>query len=362
MNEGSDKQPPFDEDDEFEPGERGPEDQGPDGQNQDDESADEDFLDSSLSLDSDAPPPWGAPLQTLDRYEAFEAAVRHWFKSRGVSVIISEGVLRAVADGESLSQFGLSNIVSVCAAAPIEQWPEIIDRHFEALRQMHARHKDLKSSVGGWEQIRPRLVPRLWEPAALGDATSHLICREDIPGLVTTLAVNLDDSVRGISRKEADEWDRSDELLFETAIDNVEALTPVEITPIDAGNPEGVQTIFAESVFVAARALRFERFTTLHGEFGAFVSMPVRHAMLAVPLREIGAILPLLGMIIPLTKQLEEEGPGPVSARVYWWRLGQWSEVRYSLQGDRLEIAPPPELVELLESHGDEDADSNDRD
>jgi hypothetical protein len=46
---------------------------------------------------------------------------------------------------------------------------------------------------------------------------------------------------------------------------------------------------------------------------------------------------------------LEQQGPGPVTSKVYWWRNRVWQEVRYELRGDQLEIAPPEELVDIIE-------------
>jgi hypothetical protein len=126
-------------------------------------------------------------------------------------------------------------------------------------------------------------------------------------------------------------------------------MTHVEISPIDPSEPDGIHSIFAESVFVAARALRFERFTKVHGTHGSLVSLPVRHAMLAVPVSEPDRIVPSLGSLITLTRQLEQQGPGPVTSKVYWWRNRVWQEVRYELRGDQLEIAPPEELVDIIE-------------
>jgi hypothetical protein len=299
--------------------------------------------------DSNQPPAWASFLETRDRYERFESIVRHWFLDQSMGVVISDGIVRVKSDSHHVSQFGLSNVARICADAPDDTWPHVVAEHFEQLFRIHNQHRDLKTSIGGWPEIRPLLVARLWEPSSLAETRDSMVWREDIPGLITTIALNLNDHIRGITREEAAQWSRSDETLFETAIDNVEAMTHVEISPIDPSEPDGIHSIFAESVFVAARALRFERFTKVHGTHGSLVSLPVRHAMLAVPVSEPDRIVPSLGSLITLTRQLEQQGPGPVTSKVYWWRNRVWQEVRYELRGDQLEIAPPEELVDIIE-------------
>lgn len=299
--------------------------------------------------DPDAPPEWAAALKTRDRYEQFESLVRHWFRDRGMAVVISDGMLRAKSESNSLWQCGLGVVLQMCAEAEPDAWPAVVGGHFDALYAAHVKHQDIKTSIGGWEQIRPLLVARLWEPSSVNDTRDSMLWREDLPGLMTTLALNLHDHVRSITREEAAAWGKSEDMLFETAIDNVEAMTPVDVSPVDAADPEGMHSIFAESVFVAARALRFERFTKLHGTYGTLVSLPVRHAILAVPLNDRATIIQRLGGLIPLTREVEAQGPGSVSARVFWWRDGVWREITYTVNEDRIEVSPPQELVDLIE-------------
>ena len=301
--------------------------------------------------DPDKPPTWAESLGTRDRYERFELEVRHWFKAQGMSVVISDAVVRARSGDSRVTEVGLATIAEACASVPEEEWPALVGAHFEGLYRVHRQHQDLKTSIGGWNEVRKLLVARIWEPESLGETRSAMICREDLPGLVTTLALNLSDHIRSVTVEEAQEWGRSTDTLFETAIDNVEALTTVDVSPIDPAQPDGIYSIFAESVLVAARALRFERFEQLHGQLGTLVSLPVRHAILAVPLRTRETILQSLASLIPVTQQLEREGPGSVSGRVFWWKDKVWREVGYAIKGDRLEVAPPQELIDLIEGN-----------
>ncbi|MFN9993918.1 MAG: hypothetical protein ACK54H_11280 [Phycisphaerales bacterium] len=298
--------------------------------------------------DSETPPTWAAAFVSRERYERFESMVRHWFKDHTMSVVISDGVVRARASDHRVIEAGLVQIGEACASAPERDWPKLIDDHFENVRRVQLLERDLKPELSGWNDIRKLLVPRLWEPGALGDSADSMIKREDIPGLITTLALNMGDHIRSVRPDEAAKWDRSEDTLFETAVDNAEAGTQVNIESVDDENPDGVRVISAESVLVCARALRFDRFTDLIGEFGSIISIPVRHVILAAPLRDPAALSDILGILVPVTLQTEAAGPGSVSKRVYWRHEGVWREIGYELKGNRLEVVPPKELSDLL--------------
>jgi hypothetical protein len=59
-----------------------------------------------------------------------------------------------------------------------------------------------------------------------------------------------------------------------------------------------------------------------------------------------------INQVIAITAGAFRDGPGSVSPRVYWYRHRRWREIPYDLTERGLEVAPPDELVDLLNRVG----------
>lgn len=310
---------------------------------------------------SSPPPEWAAFFRTGERYERFESVVRSYFKGRGKRALIIDGQLRVgnapgsprdKAAGEQT--FGLGNLAQVCAISPEAEWAATVALHFERMARSFDENS-LPSAVP-FEEARDRLGVRLWDmPNQL--LTDLAVWREEIPGLASVLFIDSPESITTVRREDAVKWGKSDDELFETALANLPTLAPLQRTSFELPEGHTLNEFLGESPFSCSFALLLDGADEVGGPHGFFFSVPSRHRVLTMAFLGIKS-LHVLSNFMSLTQNLEREGPGSISARVYWRHEGVTLEVPYALDGDRLSVTPPGRLVEYLnelaEREGDE--------
>lgn len=313
-------------------------------------------------LEASTPPPeWAAFFGTGERYERFEGVVRSYFKGRGKRALIIDGMLRVgnapgtPRDAASKDQsFGLGNLAQVCAISPETEWAGTVAAHFERMERSFAAD-DLPSAVP-FEEARERLGVRLWDmPNQL--LTDLAVWREEIPGLASVLFIDSPESITTVRREDAAKWGRSDDELFEIALANLPTLAPMKRTSFDMPEGHELTEFLGESPFTCSFALLLDGADGVAGPHGFFFAVPSRHRVLTLAFLGMKT-LPVLSNFMSLTKNLEREGPGSISPRVYWRHEGVTVEVPYRIEGDKLSVTPPGRLIEYLnelaEREGDE--------
>jgi hypothetical protein len=181
-----------------------------------------------------------------------------------------------------------------------------------------------------------------------------LVTRKDIPGLTTTLVLDLPEAVRTISPSERGLWEVGDREVFDAALTNVWEEVNPEAVVLDPEEPEGLVVVQADSVYAASAALRIGELSEGFGDHGAFVSIPTRNGILMWPFRTLEDMNGL-GVLVRATKFFHDRGPGSLSQRVWWVREGEWHEVEYEVKGDQLSLRAPDPLLAYLESIAGED-------
>lgn len=310
-------------------------------------------------------PEWAAPLGSAERLEAFESEILGFFAAKGLEVTMADGVVTptgAAAGSMRQQQWGLGNLLQTCARASPSAWGEIVRSHFTTLLNAQRAAQETEIESIDYRAIRSRLAVRLWEAEALGSATGagggaaigRMVTREDIPGLLTVLSMDMPQMVRTVPAPEADLWGKSRDELFAQAIANLKGQTDPKIEAHEIGDGGIVVSVIGESHFIASLALTIERFPELVGRHGSFVGLPTRHVMLVSPFGGLDA-LKSLQHLMGITRKWHGDGPGSLSGRVWWYRPGaagrspDWFEVPFEVEGQTLNVSPPPELVELME-------------
>jgi hypothetical protein len=314
-------------------------------------------------------PDWARPLETTQRLSRFEDEVLGFFASRGMEVTMADGVVTPAGGaaagaegGVKKQQWGLGNLMQVCARAAEPRWRELVHDHFTRLlmAQRVAQESEIESI--DYRAVADNLAVRLWESSVLENATGaggaaaigKMVTREDLPGLLTVLSMDLPQSVRTVPGAEADLWGRSREELFDRAIENLEKQTDAKIEAHEIGDGGTVVSVLGESHFIASLALKIEQYPELIGKHGSFVGLPTRHVMLVAPFGGLDA-LKSLQHLMTITQRWFADGPGSLSGRVWWYRRAdeereaQWFEVVFEITDDALNVSPPEELVRVME-------------
>lgn len=291
-------------------------------------------------------PEWASCLRSKLATERFEALVAAYFKSRGERAELGDGRVWLAGQRDE-AQYGLTGVAQQCAQRPEKEWARLIAAHFTRLIDGGAKDAAIEESIGDFEAVRARLVLRLWDEENEDARRVPTVRREVGPGLAAVLCLDLPESIRTVGPEEAAAWDRSEESLFDEALDNVERLSKARVEPVELGNGTTLMTVGGSSCYISALAMRLHRFPDLSGTRGAFVAVPKRDALLAVPFSGVAAVKHLSDLMF-IAAGVFRDGPGSVTPRVYWVRDGAWTEVPYSIDAKGLKVSPPPELVEAL--------------
>ncbi|MBS0191962.1 MAG: hypothetical protein U0573_04515 [Phycisphaerales bacterium] len=273
--------------------------------------------------------------------------VEDYFVRRGIAVTISrEGTVTPTG---SESVYGLQNLLQNCAWADARDLSEMRGRvadHFDTMTRAQDQNRKFTEQLESWEFAKPRLRVRLWD-VEVGSFLTNSVTRSDIPGLATTLSVDLPESIDSVSPERAAKWHRTDSELFEIALENTMKSFAAEATTIDSSRFGPAQVVQADSFYSAGAALELEKYPALLGPHGAFVTIPTRAQVFALPLETAGD-LAFVGEFIRFACWCFQQGPGSVSKRLWWYRDGRWFEIAYKVEGTHTAIMPPEELQKYM--------------
>lgn len=307
--------------------------------------------------DSDFPD-WAALLETPERFRAFIDGVAAYFAKRQLSAHIHpSGVVHP--DPNNIEQtWGLANLVQICATRTPAEFPGLIASHFDLLERAATQHQLLASKIADWEYTRPRLRIRLWDEE-VRHALGNSVTRETIPGLLSALAIDLPESIDTVSTDLLRTWDKTPVELFDIARENTWDAVKPKPKPLAPEHLGTIQIVEEDSYYTASIALQIDRLPQLLGPHGAFLSVPSRGGMLALPFHTM-TDLQLLAHMIRFTRHVFEQGPGSISHRLWWYRLGTWHEIPYESDPERISVLPPPAFEQYLSTAVPEDPDSPD--
>ena len=295
-------------------------------------------------------PQW-AFFFTLEEYRQFTQQVKSWFETRGLYATIDEEIVTAGTKPADDRKLDLVDLAQTCDAADPSLWPEIIDNHFSFQLEALENTEALQADIRHFERIRHllsvRLMPRSFIDAP-GDAPATLVLREDLEGVFTVLVFDLPTRVQTVLRSEARLWEIDDEELFRFGLDNVR-----DNCGPDAGQetlPNGVviTALTGSTLFVLTHALLMQDHPEQIGSGGTLVGVPDRGTLLLYPITSCQAMA-AVDVMIPMIYGMHRDGPGPVSAHLYWCRDGNFTTLSYSGDAESFSFSPPVEFTTMLE-------------
>ncbi|MFO0546995.1 MAG: hypothetical protein U0271_01340 [Polyangiaceae bacterium] len=270
----------------------------------------------------------------------FSIIVESELQSRGLDYRLGDGFVEVVSS-EGRQGLGLGNLAQVCGAIPRGDWAEAIKKHFELVFNRADEEGALEEKIHDFELVRAMLRVRLYDVGF-----EDQLVRTIAPDLTAGVVFDLPSSMRSVSRAEADAWQRTDDELFEIALDNL-ALeeAPEETTVI---GPEEVRMTVVEgaSYYTTSRALRLvESAIPAHHPFGALVALPNRHVFF-YHLIEDARVVFAANALVSLAREAFRRGPGSITDQIFWVSPGgEVVKLPCDEQGSTLVVAPPARFV-----------------
>ncbi len=275
------------------------------------------------------PWPFRDPAQTTE----FERLCREALSAGGRDVRIVEGY--ALVAGQP-GVHGLRNLAEHCAQLPQSMWENEIREHLALSAPERLRAIEDQVCNGGFESNASKLVVRLYPDSSSKDpGVAGCVHREDIPGLCTVLAVDMDRSIVGVPRALADAWGQSDDALFARALQNL----PKHCTGKPCGfvlpKPMALRFEFLEGgPYAAASALRFDDLPLPKGRHGNLIGLPVRDSLISWAIDSWPSD-DVLGSMFSMAHGRNGDGPYPVTRHIYWRRPDGVFEMQRSLPTSR---------------------------
>lgn len=289
-------------------------------------------------------PEW-AKFFPPDDYRAFLAAVEDELRGRGIPFEFGDGTVHVTPQGSEPGDYGLLNLAQTCHAAGREDWPSTIHEHFDNAFRSSKDSEELDARSASLDGVRSSLKVRLYHTDYLDQmGGTGLVHRVPAEGLIETLVYDLPGSVRTVPPDHVRKWGVATDELFRIGLDNVKAEPPPVKQTFDVGKGAVIQALVGDSFFTASHVLFLED----HVEsppFGALVAVPHRHAVLYHPIvnmKVIGAV----NSMIPIAFGMYQEGPGSLSAGLYWWTQGRLMLLPTKVSAQSITFSPPDEFVQ----------------
>ncbi len=297
------------------------------------------------------PVPNWASFFTPERYTRFEREIQRHFQRNEIACQIGDGNVYVFRGGDPKPshQWGLLNLAQVCNQSAEEKWPEQIQQHFEAMVRSEQEHADLKAKMNDFSTIRDRLGVRLGSPNMPRDL---IIWREDIPGVLSYVVIDLPSSMITINGDSTNKWGVSSQQLFEVALDNLRKQGCPEHRNFEIDKNLSIVAALGDSFFTASHALLLSEYSEMVGPHGSLVAIPHRHALLCYPIRDLN-VVGVIHRLWTMTQGMEKEGPGSISGHIYWYFQGKFTLIPCELKNGELAVRPPDAFVDMLNSLGE---------
>lgn len=284
-----------------------------------------------------------SPFFDQNELDTFIKLINTYFENKSILHSIDNGIVTLIDDEMS---FGLLNIAQICSQSNQALWPELIEEHFNLIFDSFEDTEDPSSWT--FEEVREILLVRLYPEDILDEpGEEFLIFRRDIPGTISALVYDFPTYVKIVPSKDMVNWGTTSDEIFQIALENTYHIYHTPGIWEDFGNGIQVHILISDNFFVASQALVLEHYKDCQGVYGSLVGIPVRDTLLCYPINN-EDVVNAITLLIHVISGLEQEGPGSLSSRLYWYHDGSHTELPYDIHVDSINFYPPEEFVEML--------------
>jgi hypothetical protein len=279
---------------------------------------------------------WERPVHDQVVSLVILVAESHGFACR----VLDDNGLR-LSRGDEEFELGLTNLRQRLAGERPDDWPAVVADFVGAVIVGFENRLE----TDDFQLIRPLVRTRFY--GADPQIRDQFCTIEPAPGLVEVVVIDRPTSVMLAPAADVAAWRVPQQELFRLGRGNVRADPPLDREEHDV---DGVRVcVLSGESFYATTHLHWLGDYLVLGPFGAFLALPNRHVMLAHAVWD-GSAIQALGTLRRLAERFHTEGPGSITADVYWWRAGRLSLVQTVIGADgRARIQPSAELGTMLD-------------
>ncbi|MDL2234849.1 hypothetical protein LJC07_01680 [Christensenellaceae bacterium OttesenSCG-928-L17] len=287
-------------------------------------------------------PAWAGSLGKKE-YPLFIKALEDYFQQKGEPFELQDGVVKLKNSDFS---FGLSNLVQICAQVQPREYADIMARHFNLLLESKEFETQFQKRIADFEYVKPYLAVRLYDWEYLQAAGGDTFLHRPVAGeLYAALVWDFPTAIQNVKRDEIAQWGKTEEELFAIGMDNIRQAYSMQPEEIDIGE----DTLFGfgyEHFFVPNILFDLEKNPAFVGKGGAIVAAPTRSFAMIYPIHSL-KVASALNTFFTNVPRLHAQGPGSLTAEIYWYRNGQFEVLNYEV-GEKISFTPSEEFLALL--------------
>lgn len=287
-------------------------------------------------------PAW-ASFFTPVEWERFLIAVARELTARQIPYQYEDSAF-LVNIGDNAVQVGLGNLAQICHQAGQARWAEIITLHIGQLMDA-PNEAGTEELLHDFEKVKDQLFIRLM---SLDVPRQDLaVARNDIPGTIAYLAVDLPTTVRSVSTGDVEGWANTPGQLYEIGLKNVRSKSVIQETHIPI--EEGVEFIgvTGDDFFVASHTLLLHEHPDWLGTYGALVIIPTRQSFVVYPINDL-LFTKAMQYLAVMATGLEKEGPGSITHQIFWYNDGCYVDIPYTIENKKVSVTPPTDFVAMM--------------
>jgi hypothetical protein len=301
------------------------------------------------SKGEDGSPGW-ANFFTPKEYKLFLARLDNYFRKHNVDYRVDNGIALLDEPHLGYDNFGLINLAQICKQDPQHEWDINIENFFRSMERSSEFEREFESRKTDFEFIRPFIAVRIYNiEYADSVGRENFIYRQLSEQVVATLVFDLPDSIMNIKPENIIPWQKRVDELFTIGYENAKESYPIEIEKQQFGNVHLWMALadhfFAPNILLSLH----EEHNHLLGTHGALVGVPHRHIVLIYPIEDLG-VLDAIHALVPTVYGMNQEGPGSISHELFWYKDGEFHNLPYELEEQKMKFIPPDNFVELLNS------------
>ena len=278
-------------------------------------------------------PDWAASWDD-DDWDRFVGLVRDHLVERGAAARVVDGAVLL----DDRPAIGLASLARTCRTLEQEDWrPTVADRLDQLL---DGPTREVPTTFA---EAAPRLRVRLYaDDGRLGPEAA--VTRPAAEGLSWTLVADAGDVLATVLPEEAAAWGRAEDELFDVAFGNVRAETPD--VAVERRGGLAITSVTGDSVYTSTHVRWLDQHVRVPPA-GALVILPTRHAVHAYALDGPQAV-DAPEVLIEMAGERSAEGPGELTADLFWWRAGDLLRLRVHEADGRPTLELPERLDELF--------------
>ena len=269
------------------------------------------------------------------------SAVDNYFIQKGEPYTLEDGM---VCLGEDNWEFGLSNLVQMCARIKPKDFSKLIEHHFGLMIESKAFKEKLV--VDDFEKMKQYIGVRLYDKEYVTIADEDITIRRPFAGEVfAVLVYDFPQAIENIPRSDMDKWSRTEDELFTIGIENISQNYQLKAQEVTFGE----DTVFAletKHFFAPNILLEIDKHKELIGKGGAIIGIPTRSLAMIYPIHDM-KVVGALTLFFNSIPKIYAESPGSLTREIYWYNDGQYEVLNYE-PGKKVKFTPSDEFLVLL--------------